>query len=29
VNAKAGENFFVAGQNYKGGSLVIGIKVLP
>ena len=29
VNAKAGETFFVAGQNYKGGSLVIGIKVSP
>jgi hypothetical protein len=29
VNAKAGENFFVAGQNYKGGTLVIGIKVVP
>jgi hypothetical protein len=29
VNAKAGEIFFVAGQNYKGGSLVIGIKVNP
>jgi len=29
VNAKAGETFFVAGQNYKGGSLVIGIKVNP
>lgn len=29
VNAKAGENFFVVGQNYKGGTLVIGIKVVP
>jgi hypothetical protein len=29
VNAKAGETFFVAGQKYKGGVLVIGIKVLP
>ena len=29
VNAKAGETFFVAGQNYKDGSLVIGIKVNP
>jgi hypothetical protein len=29
VSAKAGELFFVAGQNYKGGSLVIGIKVNP
>ncbi len=29
VNAKAGENFFVAGQTYKGGMLVIGIKVNP
>jgi len=29
VNAKAGETFFVAGQNYKGGVLVIGIKVNP
>lgn len=29
VNAKAGENFFVAGQKYKGGTLVIGIKVNP
>lgn len=28
VNAKAGENFFVAGQTYKGGILVIGIKLL-
>ncbi len=29
VNARAGETFFVAGQNYKGGILVIGIKVNP
>lgn len=29
VNAKAGEWFFVAGQTYKGGILVVGIKVLP
>lgn len=29
VNAKADEWFFVAGQTYKGGILVIGIKVLP
>lgn len=29
VSAKAGEPFFVAGQNYKGGSLVLGIKVNP
>lgn len=29
VNAKAGEWFFVAGQTYKGGTLVIGVKVLP
>lgn len=29
VSAKAGEWFFVAGQNYKGGTLVIGIKVNP
>jgi len=29
VNAKAGETLFVAGQSYKGGILVIGIKVLP
>lgn len=27
VNAKSGETFFVAGQSYKGGVLVIGIKV--
>ncbi|MFO0762182.1 MAG: hypothetical protein U0359_37430 [Byssovorax sp.] len=29
VNAKAGEIFFVGGQSYQGGSLVIGIKVAP
>ncbi len=29
VSAKAGEPFFVAGQNYKGGTLVIGIRVNP
>jgi len=29
VNAKAGENFFVAGQKHKGGVLVIGFKVVP
>lgn len=29
VNAKAGEWFFVAGQTYKGGILVVGVKVLP
>jgi hypothetical protein len=29
LNAKAGEWFFVAGQTYKGGILVIGVKVLP
>jgi hypothetical protein len=29
VNAKAGEWFFVAGQTYKGGILVIGVKVIP
>ena len=29
VNAKAGETFFVAGQDYKGGMLVIGIKLTP
>ena len=27
VNAKAGENFFVAGQQYLGGILVLGVKV--
>jgi hypothetical protein len=27
VNAKAGENFFVAGQQYKEGVLVLGVKV--
>ena len=29
VNAKAGENFFVAGQQHMGGVLVLGIKVAP
>jgi hypothetical protein len=29
VNAKPGEPFFVAGQSYKGGTVVIGIKVNP
>jgi len=29
VSAKAGEWFFVGGQEYKGGSLVIGIKIGP
>lgn len=29
VNAKAGEWFFVGGQDYKGGGLVIGIKIHP
>lgn len=29
VNAKAGEWFFVGGQEYKSGSLVIGVKVNP
>jgi hypothetical protein len=29
VNAKAGETFFVAGQSYKGGVLVIGIRLNP
>ncbi len=29
VNAQAGEMFFVGGQEYKGGSLFIGIKVSP
>ena len=29
VNAKPGETFFVAGQAYKGGMLVIGIKIAP
>lgn len=29
VNAKAGETFFVAGQTYKGGILVIAIKINP
>lgn len=29
VNAKAGETFFVAGQKYKEGVLVIGIRLNP
>jgi hypothetical protein len=29
VTASPGDTFFVAGQNYKGGILVIGIKVTP
>jgi hypothetical protein len=29
VNAKAGELFFVGGENYRGGALLIGIKVNP
>lgn len=29
VNAKAGENFFVAGQKHDGGILVIGVKIAP
>ncbi len=29
VNAKPGEVFWVGGQEYKGGSLFIGIKVTP
>jgi hypothetical protein len=29
VNAQAGEMFFVGGQEFKGGSLFIGIKVSP
>ena len=29
VNARAGETFFVAGQTFKGGILVIAIKVNP
>jgi hypothetical protein len=29
VNAKAGEIFFVAGQSYKGGILVLGIRPVP
>ncbi|KYF65455.1 hypothetical protein [Sorangium cellulosum] len=29
VNAKAGENFFVAGQQHLGGVLVLGVKVAP
>lgn len=28
VNAKAGETFFVAGQTYKGGVLVLGLKIV-
>jgi len=27
VNAKSGEYFFVGGQTYKGGTLLIGLKV--
>jgi hypothetical protein len=27
VKAKAGEPFFVAGQSYEGGTLVIGVRV--
>ena len=27
VTAKSGETFFVAGQSYRGGMLVVGIKV--
>ncbi|MEP7126003.1 MAG: hypothetical protein ABJE95_34035 [Byssovorax sp.] len=29
VNAKPGELFFVVGQKYNGGTIVIGIKVNP
>jgi hypothetical protein len=29
VNANAGETFFVGGQDYKGGSIFIGLKVHP
>lgn len=29
VNAKPGEWFFVGGQDYKGGGLVVGIKISP
>ena len=29
VKAKPGEPFFVVGQTYKGGTVVIGIKVNP
>jgi hypothetical protein len=29
VNAKPGEWFWVGGQEYKGGSLFIGIKLIP
>ncbi|HHH11746.1 MAG TPA: hypothetical protein ENK23_06710 [Sorangium sp.] len=29
VNARAGDIFFIAGQKYKGGILVLGIRVRP
>lgn len=29
VTAKSGETFFVAGQSYRGGILVVGIRVGP
>ena len=29
VNGRKGERFFLAGQTYKGGILVIGVKLLP
>ena len=29
VNGRKGERFFVAGQAYQGGILVIGLKLLP
>ena len=29
VNGTKGQRFFVAGQTYKGGVLVIGVKLLP
>jgi hypothetical protein len=29
VPARAGEPFFVAGQQYRGGILVVGVKVIP
>jgi hypothetical protein len=29
VNGRKGERFFVAGQAYQGGILVIGLKILP
>ena len=29
VTTPAGEPFFVAGQSYQGGMLVVGIKILP